>query len=41
MRYSGRWFVKDRGVLTAALRRENAWDEMRCGMAQADRPGYI
>jgi hypothetical protein len=37
------WSVAYRiyGALAAALRRENARDGMRCGMAQAHRPGYI
>jgi hypothetical protein len=40
-RDSGRWLTGDRRALAAALRRENAGGEMKCGMAWGDRPGYI
>jgi hypothetical protein len=40
-RDSGRWLTRDRGALTAALRRDNAVGEMMCEMVWGDRTGYI
>jgi hypothetical protein len=35
------WLIGDHEALAVALRRENAWDGMRCETAGGDRPGYI